>query len=661
MKREKITDIPAQEPDNDTKPEKKRAKKKTKTIVPIICIILALAIGLGGGFLAVFLTGPRSSISYSQTDGKFKTPFGSEQFVFPIDYSFPTNYSALADKIIAGNLCVAPNIDPMPYSFQSFDYNAQWPKKKADSNFQVRLQSLMPVVYLTETFKDTGDERYLDCAQNFIVLWSEYSDGDAPEKNKYVWNGKIPAVRTANLIEFFITANEAGKLSKDMGELLIDMIYEHGKFLAEDVNFSLNTLGIHQAASLSFAAEFLDCAKSKSWEQTAEERLNKLYDGMYNSEGVENENTLAVHKTNTDLFYTAAKFMSNMGIDTGVQMCEKLDNAMKFSAYSLKPNGGIAEIGDTASTVVNGDIKNAAFYRRYSSDILTYSAMQGTEGTKPDSNSLLLPESGYYFSRSSWDADNFGQATWLMFKSGYQKDTSKHADDNSFMLYSKGYDIFVDTGFYSKEEKNAFRKHLTSALGHNTVIVDGQSYQVSNDSASLTGITDHSSEKGYEYVAGKNDSYPSVKYTRSVYNMNDAIIIKDSLRSDKEHKYSQIFNLSENMYVLEKGDSVSKFRINKTDYTVTIKQLGDPVKFNMIVGDGKNAGFGHLSRAANKLTKIKTLKYDIDAANADIITLITIEDGSGNIADISSIEYNAENGTFTVTPNGADAFSIAMK
>ncbi len=40
-------------------------------------------------------------------------------------------------------------------------------------------------------------------------------------------------------------------------------------------------------------------------------------------------------------------------------------------------------------------------------------------------------------------------ATWTMFKAGYLSKTHKHADDLSFMLYSKGYDIFVDPGWYN--------------------------------------------------------------------------------------------------------------------------------------------------------------------------------------------------------------------
>ncbi len=35
-----------------------------------------------------------------------------------------------------------------------------------------------------------------------------------------------------------------------------------------------------------------------------------------------------------------------------------------------------------------------------------------------------------------------------MFKAGYQSRVHKHGDDLSFMLTSKGYDVFVDTGSY---------------------------------------------------------------------------------------------------------------------------------------------------------------------------------------------------------------------
>src|SRR5207248_1602207 len=71
-----------------------------------------------------------------------------------------------------------------------------------------------------------------------------------------------------------------------------------------------------------------------------------------------------------------------------------------------------------------------------------------------------------------------GDSTWLLFKSGYLTHTHKHADDLSFLLYGRGKEIFVDGGLLNYDTSNPFATHITSALAHNTLVVDGTNYEL---------------------------------------------------------------------------------------------------------------------------------------------------------------------------------------
>lgn len=650
-------------PQANEKPEKKKKSKKKKTVIPVICIILALAIGLGGGYAMKYIQGPRSSVKYVSSDGKFTTGITSAEYVFPVDYTFNVNYKGMADKTVAGRLCVMGNIDPMPYSISNLDWNAQWPEKKANTNFQIYLQALMPVAYLTEAYKDTQNTQYLDCAQNLIVSWSKFEESEASQNNKQMWNRQVPALRVGNLIEFFLTANEAGYLDKDMGNMLVDMISEHGSFLYEDANYMPNTyIGLYQTAALAFSAEFLDSAKSDKWIAKTEERLKELHTGLFAEDGVERENSPAYHRTNMDLLYTAAKFLSNCGNEYGQQLMTSLEASELFDAFAIKPNGGIAEIGDTSGNAENGKTATTEANLRYGNDMISYASTLGESGKMPEVNSAFFKESGYYFFRDTWQKDNYNQATWMMFKSGYSTIEHKHADDNSFMLFSKGNDVFIDTGFYTKDTDNAYRKQLVSAKGHNTVVVDDKSYDVTENNSSLTGFIDQGQESGYDYAVGRNDCYQGVRFDRHFYNLKNAIILFDDLKSDESHTYSQLFQLSDVMRVIEQKDNYVLLTLGRTGYNVRITQLGENPEYSIIMGDGKKAGYGYYSRSTGKISKTRTVKFDLAAqGDAKFITLITIEDKDGNIENFSDIGFDAQSSTFTVKPENGNAFEISLK
>ena len=217
-----------------------------------------------------------------------------------------------------------------------------------------------------------------------------------------------------------------------------------------------------------------------------------------------------------------------------------------------------------------------------------------------------------------------------MVKSGYKKIAHKHADDLSFMIYSKGNEIFTDCGMYSYRN-DKYRTFLASAKGHNTLIVDEQSYLVSNDINSRTGIQSYEFFNDYDHIRLFNDSYFSPKLTRDFCSCGDLTVIYDYSIADEEHNYSQIFHLAENIGIISSNKNETVLSIADTGYYVIIKQINDVDNLEVIHGDKEKGNYGIVSRYGGHLDEIITLKYNKKTQNVKYVTIIAIVDGNGNI------------------------------
>ena len=201
------------------------------------------------------------------------------------------------------------------------------------------------------------------------------------------------------------------------------------------------------------------------------------------------ENSPAYQMGVVELFYQIAEFLSSQGDSFGSDLYDDVMLSLDFMSWAIKPNGILAEIGVTGSQ--NGTLKKTDdSMEKYGNSYLSYAATLGDIGEKPEELSAWYPKSGYYFGRSSWgeDTTEYTDSTWTMFKAGYLSRTHKHADDISFMLYSKGYDILVDPGWYNYMSGNKYREYVISSHAHNTVIVDEKSYFHKVENCSTTGF-----------------------------------------------------------------------------------------------------------------------------------------------------------------------------
>ncbi|MDO5852311.1 MAG: heparinase II/III family protein [Methanobacteriaceae archaeon] len=205
-----------------------------------------------------------------------------------------------------------------------------------------------------------------------------------------------------------------------------------------------------------YIAYFLNNDDKREWLNIVKNRLTEQMNFAFNDEMVHVENSPGYQMGVIDLFRIISEFLVQFNDEYGTKLYDDVIKSTEFMAYIAKPNGAVAAIGDTNDIIGGNIIKNMEHFKN---DHLTYGFSQGTRGTKPTETSMFYPKSGYYISHNRWESEDYSKSTWTMFKSGYSSKTHKHADDNSFMLYSKGYDIFVDSGWYNYTTGNKYRDY----------------------------------------------------------------------------------------------------------------------------------------------------------------------------------------------------------
>lgn len=331
-----------------------------------------------------------------------------------------------------------------------------------------------------------------------------------------------------------------------------------------------------------------------------------------------------------ELFLDVSNFLSQFNDSYGEELHADIYGSAEFMSWMVKPNGTVAEIGDTNS-IPDYEIIHSKDLSQYGNDHLIYASTLGASGEQPGSVSSIYPVSGYYFGRSDWSRDNFSDATWCMFKAGYSSMTHKHADDCSFMLYSKGYDIFVDPGWYNYISGDKYRDYFVSSKAHNTVIVDGKTYSPTVENSTKAGILESSLEGDYDYVLGFNSMYNGVEIDRHFYRLGDAIVLFDDIDSREKHEYSQLFHLSESMKVLSHSNTEVIMSLADTGYIVRIRQISSAPPYLDIINGTDETDYGHISRSMGLLDTTTTLKFDMRCSSGSYITVITIEDGDGYI------------------------------
>ncbi|MGL4738257.1 MAG: heparinase II/III family protein [Cellulosilyticaceae bacterium] len=565
----------------------------------------------------------------------------------------------IADDLLSGKLIVhETNKEYATFaSIETINWGIEL--QRGPNTYQLFLQGLNAIAFLVKAYQISQESSYLLLAQNFITSWCAYER--SRPRNAFLWNDHAVAMRTENLIYFATVATQSkGVITPTVIMEVKHLIKNHAEYMYNDLYYTWNhNHGIMQDCALIYSAYYLNDQQEKSYIEKAKQRLCMQIEYGFNKEAVHIENSPGYQSDVVMILEKVAACMNMYKDPFGTWIYEKISKYTDFLIDTMKPDCNLAEIGDTSSGY---GIREKFLGYKLNNQELLYATTYGKEGIMPMSNTKIYPQSGYYLYRESWKADYFDKATWVAFKAGYHSKTHKHADDLSFMFYSKGMDIFVDPGWYNYVYGDPLREYFISARAHNTVIVDGQTYSptVSNDYK--TGMLKYEiTQPEYDYVLAFNKMYKGVEIDRHFYYLKeDSILLYDEIISEEEHTYSQLFHTSETIEVISNSDSEVLLRMKHTPYSVRITQLTKETHLEIYQGDAKNQ-YGHLSRGLNCVEQNYTLKFDKVGNKTSFLTLITIEDEKGTNQAYQNYRYDAELEKIYFVKNSIKQYAIQLK
>lgn len=570
----------------------------------------------------------------------------------------------MSEKLLCHELVVDAWItETIQYDLSIFDWNMNF--SQSPTTFQLFLQGLKPATWLTGGYVMTKKKEYFTLANEFFHSWIIFSqNAELAEKNEYIWDQHAAALRAEGLLYFFLIGHENRLFSDAEIMLYTEQLERHAQYLADGKNYLKNqNHGLFQDKALLFLGHFF---QNQEWVELSKNRLLSQWNFLFTDEMACVENSFTYQRVNKALFVDILKMMEQFG-EPWAFLRGKLIQAEEFMGYALTPDGYCAPFGDS----FRDDYSECEYLDE--DGILAFSSRRGEIGKKPEERSQVYPKAGYYFGREFWDpADgpqrdgNFEDATWTMFRSGYLSITHRQADDNSFIFYSKGHDIFVDSGVYNYMFRDPIRRYLRSANAHNTVIVDESSFAfLRPDLVGFSGILYHelNREKQADYVVGYNLLYYGVCHIRHFLFLKEAVFIFDELTSHYEHKYSQLFHCGKVLRPLNISNKEMLAAIQGTDYFVHLKQLeaeDHRLSVHLINGAAPGAEYGILSESCNQYEYIDTLRFDAVGENVCFATIITIENSKGETAGLSGYSFDSTTRRFCWN-EGEDSFSVFFK
>ncbi|AQM60684.1 heparinase II/III domain-containing protein [Clostridium baratii] len=502
----------------------------------------------------------------------------------------------IAENIINHNKYrVATNLEDI--YFEEGNINWDYKHNINSNSYLLYLHSLSIVSYLVNAYEKEFKKKYLVKAKEIVESWMDYNENNS---NNMIWYDHTTANRTHNLIYFFIISKDILSIDE---EKMYRCISKHIEYLYNDCNYFNNNHGIMIDKALIMCSFIFEDIKAESWRIKGLSRLKETFYNSFSDNGVHLENSIYYHQFVKKLYIEIENFLNNYNITLGKEITKNFNKIEKYFTYACKPNNYLPLLGDTTLIYDKNIIKNfESFF-------------------DPQAGICILQNRHKEYDENS---------TWISFICGYFKKTHKHYDDLSFTMYSMGKDIFVDSGSFGYG-RGKERRYVQHAKSHNTFMVNNENYKLLDELEAYNKIRLISfyENKYYSLVKGKNYAYPDVKLERTlILFRKDFLIIYDKGVSQKNKKYTQIFNLDPNVDI--ETISESECILRNEDIIIKINQLNkcDEIKINY---PDINEPIAVISEKTGELTKTKQVEFSTESMKSEFITLISIDKSEENI------------------------------
>lgn len=472
-----------------------------------------------------------------------------------------------------------------------------------DVSWRFYFHSLDMVGYLINAYQLNPNQAYLEKAKWYIESWMAANPSPSNQASPSAWDDHSTANRVVNIVYFWKYYKNSSIYDPAFGDSLKKMLELHGDFLADDANYRESNQGIFEDRSLiMLALLFPDMKNSQYWYNKAMNRLMVHVHSDLTQSGVHKEHSPSYLVVTLNLFISINDFIHQFNMDKP-ELTDAIKKMEDYLAYLVQPDGTLPLLGDSVLSNVNSFDPNTL-----QSDQFKYIVTKGTQGIKPI-NDAFYADGGIAIFRKMWNVD---MPFYFLLTAAYHSNVHKHADDLSFLLTYGKTNFFVDSGRYSYNETDSYRKYFRSTMAHNTITVDGKSYPLTKSQVNNSRIDHYKTASTYSYVIGSHELYNGVFIERTVIYLKNinSILIHDLLVSNDKHSYSEIFNIGKDVQVENDNKYNKNFILKSTieNNDIEFKHLTTASKFTQYTGS-KNPIAGWQSLKVNEKLPITQLQF----------------------------------------------------
>ncbi len=478
-----------------------------------------------------------------------------------------------------------------------------------DNNWRFQLHAWRMLDPKLMKFDKTHDLSLLDDIILIMKDWEKFTI-DENKITKYTWHDMgtgLRAIKLAYLLNnIYHKDNIGSELAKDDIYFLIDLAKIHLEEL-KNQKITPNNHGFFQLHGLHLLAQVIpDQKEVKAYTQN---KMKELLKNQFLDDGFHSENSDKYHHFMVNTFSKYIDIKLYPKLENSIQILEK---AKQNSAYLQFPNNESLMIGDSGYSKANKFIDQNV-----------------TRGIK------YFNKSGYTFIHDGKD-DNITSKIFL--QTAFNNITHRHADDFNVLLYEFGVNILVDSGLYSYDEKNNYRKYIRSTRAHNTLQVDNKNYNILSKFYNNSLVRKVKEQWGGYHLSTKlfREEFNLTHNRHLIYLPTKFLLILDNIDAEDTHNYKQNFHfhqdlniniIRDNTYSTNIGSKTMKIITNRTS-SITKGQIEPVIQ-------------GWRSLSYNEVTANFTLENFEDATSTYLATIFYFQDtnNTSNI-DFKIVEYN---------------------
>lgn len=306
----------------------------------------------------------------------------------------------------------------------------------APASMRLSLAGLLPASILLDTYKRTGNDKYLHAAAD-IAIWFLKSEHDMWLPQGLIWNDHAIAARSMFfcrlLVELaFVDGSDKTAVS---GELL-EALDRHVRLLADDRHFTFRSNhGLMQSVAVLHAAIVVPSLPSiRDNLQKVINRTDQQLELIVSTNGVFTEHSAGYQEFNLNLLAQAIRYVTLLTGSVPEHWTERYFNALEFYRHIRRPDDTLPRHGDTggsAAPVLLGVAEPGPLRLSSESEFVAQHAEPA----------WFDPGLGYW---SEWGTDSHLLVTWANFPS----QVHKHADELSLHFWSAGEDWLTAAGYW---------------------------------------------------------------------------------------------------------------------------------------------------------------------------------------------------------------------